>query len=408
MDDVSYCDDVGFQLVHRFLDGLGATDRTVAVKYLEGLHQRGDAGGASSTDPFIAPVFPPAVVPIGRVECHWQWLYTAVLVADGLQRVEIWANTSIYLEASSVDGRRRRALRCIDCSDHETVAAIASSMIEYMADIEDAAERVESLELSRQLYADVLVASVALSVFHPSVVLPVTPAGPVCVGMTARDVLSEIRACVLSASGATMRVYPEAERYLAGLRAAAQAYDMVRVKASHPGSLSHALAARIGAARSVKALACTLRDAVVKRAVCVQGGFASEESFVAVVDDAFGGVLRRDEELGSQILNSYHHVAILSDDKFRSKCSKKSYRARRGNRGGGQVGGGDGCASRFCASASVHEPYFPPDLFVSGVADSWRSDPYEFLPSVSYQHFDISWGSLPMPMRMTPAYLWFA
>ena len=57
----------------------------------------------------------------------------------------------------------------------------------------------------------------------------------------------------------------------------------------------------------MKALAVALRDAVVKRAVCALGGF-NEVCFLIAIDLAFDGALLKNDELKSQLLNSYHHV----------------------------------------------------------------------------------------------------
>ena len=56
------------------------------------------------------------------------------------------------------------------------------------------------------------------------------------------------------------------------------------------------------------ALAIVLRDAVVKRAVCSQGGFRDSESPCIALSPAFDGGRLKDDELKSQLLNSYHHV----------------------------------------------------------------------------------------------------
>ena len=58
----------------------------------------------------------------------------------------------------------------------------------------------------------------------------------------------------------------------------------------------------------MKALAIALRDAVVKRAVCSLGGFNDSESFIIAINLAFDGALLKNDELKSQLLNSYHHV----------------------------------------------------------------------------------------------------
>ena len=63
----------------------------------------------------------------------------------------------------------------------------------------------------------------------------------------------------------------------------------------------------VGGRKSVKALGVALRDAVVKRAVCALGGF-NEVSFLIAIDLAFDGALLKNDELKSQLLNSYHHV----------------------------------------------------------------------------------------------------
>ena len=125
---------------------------------------------------------------------------------------------------------------------------------------------------------------------------------------TAQQKIIELRSWIFSANAHSMGAPGDIDRYGAGLRAAAQAYEVVRIKAAdNPGGLAGSLEHTVGGRKSVKALAVALRDAVVKRAVCSLGGF-NESSFIIAINLAFDGTLLKNDELKSQLLNSYHHV----------------------------------------------------------------------------------------------------
>ena len=126
---------------------------------------------------------------------------------------------------------------------------------------------------------------------------------------TAQQKIIELRSWISSANAQSMGAPGDIDRYGAGLRAAAQAYEVVRIKAAdNPGGLAGSLEHTVGGRKSVKALAIALRDAVVKRAVCSLAGFNDSESFVIAINPAFDGGLLKNDELKSQLLNSYHHV----------------------------------------------------------------------------------------------------
>ena len=126
---------------------------------------------------------------------------------------------------------------------------------------------------------------------------------------TAQQKIIELRSWIFSANAHSMGAPGDIDRYGAGLRAAAQAYEVVRIKAAdNPGGLAGSLEHTVGGRKSVKALAIALRDAVVKRAVCSLAGFNDSESFVIAINTAFDGGLLKNDELKSQLLNSYHHV----------------------------------------------------------------------------------------------------
>jgi len=240
----------------------------------------------------------------------------------------------------------------------------------------------------------------------------------------AKHQIGEVRAWMSSAEAATGS---EKDRFLVGLRAACQAYDLVRAKASEPNSLASAFDVKTGARKSVKALACSLRDAVVKRGVCAQGGFSSEDQFVEAIDPGFDGGLRDDDELKSQLLNSYHHIMRSSADYFRSKCSKKKRRPRKGKKNvNGQAtsslwtsGGMNRVAQPFQPD---FQPYFWPFQPVYDATYAWQHALYESsAPDAGYQaafpdtdfsadysdysgfyQRDAPWGGLPMPMQVEP------
>lgn len=71
---------------------------------------------------------------------------------------------------------------------------------------------------------------------------------------------------------------------------------------------------------------------VVKIGVCITGGFTDEDALIEAIDPGFDFTLRDPEkhELKSQILNSYHHCLKGTIEYFRSKCSKKGWRPRKG------------------------------------------------------------------------------
>jgi hypothetical protein len=90
--------------------------------------------------------------------------------------------------------------------------------------------------------------------------------------------------------------------------------------------------------------------------------------------------LRRDDELKSQLLNSYHHVMCSSADYFRSKCSRKSWRPRKGTRGNDkqQTDNEAGWASSaLSGNAAAFESYFWPYQPVYDASYAWEHALYE-------------------------------
>jgi hypothetical protein len=122
---------------------------------------------------------------------------------------------------------------------------------------------------------------------------------------------------------------------VAGFRAAAQAWELVRAKTYSP-SLADSLNNKVGRTHAVKSLAVAIRDCVMYRGVCTlrkdirEGKYScmSERSFWRLFgplfDDQVLGVLGDQVDMNlmmSQLLNSYHHNMYDSEDYFESKCS---------------------------------------------------------------------------------------
>ena len=141
---------------------------------------------------------------------------------------------------------------------------------------------------------------------------------------TLQQKIIEIRFWIYSINAQSLGAPGDFDHYSAGLRAMAQAYYVVynQVDNNFGG---------LGGRKSVKALRVALGDAVVNRAVCAIGG-VTENSFLIAIDLAFDGAILKNAELKSQLLNSYHHVMRSSAEYFRSKCSKKGWRPRKGSR----------------------------------------------------------------------------
>ena len=136
---------------------------------------------------------------------------------------------------------------------------------------------------------------------------------------TLQQKIIEIRFWIYSINAQSLGAPGDFDHYSAGLRAMAQAYYVVY----NLGGL--------GGWKSVKALRVALGDAVVNRAVCALGG-VNENSFLITIDLAFDGAILKNAELKSQLLGSYHHVMRRSPKYFRSKCSMKGWRPRKGSR----------------------------------------------------------------------------
>jgi hypothetical protein len=310
------------------------------MEHLEKLQRRGSStGGASSTDVLPQTEGFNLIPRVVRVQCRWQWMVATVLVESDLQRVEMWVDPFTYVEVSSAVGRYEGGMR--RSQESSTSTWVARSSYEIIADeVEPAAEPVQALTQ------------------YPSATPPESPADPAFDGRIAKAILFGVRAWMLSASAATRGVCSETRRYIAGLRAASQAYEIVRIKAWRSGSLARSLDGRIGAGNSVRALAASLRDTVVKRGVCAQGGFSSEEEFLDAMNSGFEGAVRRDDELKSQLLKSYHHVMPFSKGYFKSHCSQRAYRPRKDASAKSQVV--DDGHSGLDAHAAVFQPQIRP------------------------------------------------
>jgi hypothetical protein len=141
---------------------------------------------------------------------------------------------------------------------------------------------------------------------------------------TLQQKIIEIRFWIYSINAQSLGAPGDFDHYSAGLRAMAQAYYVVynQVDNNFGG---------LGGRKSVKALRVALGDAVVNRAVCALGG-VNENSFLITIDLAFDGAILKNAELKSQLLGSYHHVMRRSPKYFRSKCSMKGWRPRKGSR----------------------------------------------------------------------------
>jgi hypothetical protein len=124
----------------------------------------------------------------------------------------------------------------------------------------------------------------------------------------------------------------EDERNWMCLRKLAQAYSLVLIKETCLGSLK-ATAQTDYLLDAVLDLAVTLRDAIVKRAVILTGGFLDEDDFFNTIKPAFDPCVW-DAELRAAMTLSYHKCLRPPAKNFRSKCSRsgKNLRPRKGTR----------------------------------------------------------------------------